>query len=165
MGKEDLLEWVSATVTQATINTFTVTEIDTPNSPQANLAMHIKKVIFDVDEPDWVDDTLTKIEVALIKGREPTSMQDYGSDATIAWFEHSIKVDITATTAMVHARDKGTPLLDFGEDSVLFAGQSLYVAVMSTAMTNGKNAKVRVFYKLKKIPSKDFLDAITEDFT
>ena len=163
MAAEDLLEWIGGHVVQGAANGFAVTEIDTPNSPQAGLAMHIKQIIFEADFPDKVTTKTTTTSLALSKGSQPSSLGRLNDDHIIAVFA---KEQYTSTTDNIFfGWDNGTEVLNLGEDAILFAGQKLYLAIDSTENTNVKNGRIKILYKLKKIPSKDFLDAITEDFT
>jgi len=155
------MEFLHARITQAVINTYAEVEMKTPSSRTEKMALLIHMIEFHGDDVEGVPPAYASVTGAILD-RTSTSIRSLHAPEVIAamWRFNSMgryTLVLTEDWTLEHS----PTILKF-DPPILYAKDSMFLAINSVGNPSVKTMDCRVGYTLEKVSSEDFISALVE---
>jgi len=161
MAKGPFMEFLRGRVTQAAINTYAETEIRTPASKTEKMAVLIHMIEFHGDDLEGTEGTYASVTGALLD-RTSTAIRSINAPEVIAFFWRFMGLGRYQGTLTEHNEQESSPKAFYFDPPILYAKDSIWLAVNTAQCPSVKTIDCRVGYTLEKVSDTDFISALVE---
>lgn len=167
--KDEHPQQLVISVTESTVNTWTVAEVSTPILQNVGdntaIVMEILGVDFTLNPPDVINVTDTSIRAFLLhqtKASEPTLTD---SDVIHRQVRRSAVIDTAATDAtvvIINEADTRYVPLSSGGKGILHARKSIYLGIVGSNNSAAKEAVARILYRLVTVSAQELVGMLAD---
>lgn len=161
-------QFISASVAELTINTFTQNTVPTPVLAQTgmgkSLVMEILKVFFAFTNPLIIAANYTRFQVAVCR-KSLTSMPEFENADVLAWARKEVYSLAAAPTGSTSQIDPiCLDLTDGAGNGILFAGKNIFAQIKGTNNAAGAlgAATIKILYRLKQVDPSEIIGMLSE---
>ncbi len=157
------MEFLRGKITETAANTYTEVEISAPTSRSEKLAMLIWQILFQLDLPTLEDGESNFTRTHLANATSQTPIHDLDDDECL----HRMRANIQAGAGQGSLSeylilDQTGPEIRYFAPPLLYAKDSLFLAIEGTGNPTAKAVQVQVGYTLERVPPEMFIAALVE---